>query len=50
MNVVIGRGKARKVWALPHGSVFAQAAKGDTASKSQCRQVVGEVCNLLGVE
>lgn len=43
MNIIQGRGNSRKVIALPHGSIFAQAAKNEPDAY---RQALGAVLSL----
>lgn len=43
MNIVQGRGKNRKVIELPHGSVWAQAAKSDPREYASHLGVVADL-------
>jgi hypothetical protein len=46
MQIVKGSGKNRTVTPLPHGSVFAQAAKDEP---KEYKATLGAICNILGV-
>lgn len=44
MQIVIGRGKNRKVTELPHGSIFAQAAK---TEPDQYKQALANIVGII---
>lgn len=46
MRIVIGRGNHRKVYELPHGTIFARSMKDEPEA---VREVVDNVCRLVGV-
>lgn len=46
MRLVIGRGNARKVYELPHGTQFQRGMKEEPET---VRLAVDNVCRLLGV-